>query len=80
MDVADHLRGRDPIAEVVHVGRIVLEREIADAVTERGQRTDDRAARDVPDVAAVLLENASGDPGKADDHVAHRLPRHATDL
>ena len=31
----DHLRGRDPVPEVVDIGRVLLELEVLDAVAER---------------------------------------------
>ena len=74
VDVADHRRRRDPV-DVVLVDRVVLELQVADAAPERAQGVQDGPARDVPDVAVALPEDAPGDAGNADDDVAHQIGR-----
>jgi hypothetical protein len=54
VDVTDDLRRGDSVAEVVHVRRVLLQLQIGDAPAECGQRADQRAAGDVPDVPPVL--------------------------
>ncbi len=76
MDVGDDSRGSHPVTEVVGVGIVALELEVLDAPAQGRQRLDGRAAGERPDVLAVLLEHAAGDPRKEYDHVADSRSRH----